>query len=514
MEDCTDGRGSLLQERRHSLKVKMNPSLYKEPTVGPLTIYRMELNYVQNYHKWEYGAADPQKSSKVVMMIGESGSGKTTLINAIINYIFGVEWKYDYRLELIIEKSQRSKVNIYQINHAEDFRIQDSLTIIDTNGYGDTADKKIIQLIREFFSSSDLNHVDALCFVNPSPAAHVIPTQHMFDSVLSIFGQSIRENITFFNTFTDGQDTPDPAAMTGALCMKGYKHFTFNTSVLHANNCPSEGNKDECAAHERQWVMGMESIESFLKHVSNLSRKTVTLNTDVLMSSNALEVTLEGQILKIEEAMSKLHELEQTATLLKRHRVDIEENEHFEFQVQKIVKKKQPTRETSTNCGACLSTCHRDCLVFSKKFIYFCEVFHWNATCKVCGHGKDLHSSENLLWQITMESTRITYSSVRERYKKDNKEMTYARVLEELKTETEKVEEEALRLIRSATGSYQLLEGKSTRSVEDFINLLIATERHERKSGFKERIEMLNKARLKLKVCNTSGVEERFAHSK
>ncbi|XP_075070388.1 uncharacterized protein LOC142159412 [Mixophyes fleayi] len=503
MADCQDGAdnkssGSVVKDSKGSLKLKMNPFLYKvKECVGPLTINRMELNYVQKDHIWKFGATNLLKDNKVIMMVGETGSGKTTLINAMMNYIFGVEWQDDGRVELIVENptmSQRSKVTIYQINHEEKFCIQNSVTIVDTNGFGDTAEEKIVQLIRELFSNSDFNYVDAICFVNQSSSTSFIPSQHMFDSILSIFAQnkpSIRESITFFHTF---DDPLAPAAMTEARHMKGYENFSFNTSVLLANNCPNEANNDACIANEMQWKMGMEKIDHFFKFLSTRTRQNVTVDRDILLKTNAHEITLEGLILKIKEVISKQHELEQTATLLEQYSVDIERNEHFEFEVRQTIKQKLTTTEKSTNCGVCLSTCHRNCLVFTKMFLYFCEVFDWNAMCKVCGHSKDKHSSEKFIWQITSENRTITYFEVKEKYRKNSKKMTHKNVLEELQTEIETVEGEGLRLIVRASEYHQQLA--PSNSAEDFINLLIDKEECEGKGGYQERIGILERNKM------------------
>ena len=107
------------------------------------------------------------KRSKTILLLGATGSGKTTMINAMINYILGVEWKYPFRFMLIDEvlrggsqaHSQASEVSVYDLNYRDGFRIPFSLTIIDTPGFGDTegiaSDNEIPAKIKKLFEAEN-----------------------------------------------------------------------------------------------------------------------------------------------------------------------------------------------------------------------------------------------------------------------------------------------------------------------------------------------------------------------
>jgi len=117
--------------------------------------------------RWVFGSPSPTKvESKTILLMGATGSGKTTLINAMINYILGLEWDDPFRFLLINEEedstrsksqmhSQTSKVTAYELHHQEGFKIPYSLVIVDTPGYGDTKgverDYEITDYIQQFF---------------------------------------------------------------------------------------------------------------------------------------------------------------------------------------------------------------------------------------------------------------------------------------------------------------------------------------------------------------------------
>jgi predicted GTPase len=102
-------------------------------------------------------------TSKTILLTGETGSGKTTWINAMVNYVLGVEWDDPFRFILVDEdvrggsqaNSQTQGVTAYDLHHQNGFRIPFSLTIVDTPGFGDTGgiarDKEITSAIEKLF---------------------------------------------------------------------------------------------------------------------------------------------------------------------------------------------------------------------------------------------------------------------------------------------------------------------------------------------------------------------------
>jgi len=118
--------------------------------------------------RWVFGKScrTNVRQSKTILLMGATGSGKTTLINAMVNYILGVEWNDPFRFIMISEKetssipnsqahSQTATVTAYEIHYEIGFRIPYSLIIVDTPGYGDTKgidrDREITDSIQQFF---------------------------------------------------------------------------------------------------------------------------------------------------------------------------------------------------------------------------------------------------------------------------------------------------------------------------------------------------------------------------
>ena len=70
------------------------------------------------------------------------------MINGLVNYVYNVQWKDDFRFKIITEKSdemkdegahsQTKEITAYSFNWREGMRIPYTLTVIDTPGFGDS----------------------------------------------------------------------------------------------------------------------------------------------------------------------------------------------------------------------------------------------------------------------------------------------------------------------------------------------------------------------------------------
>ncbi|XP_039626489.1 uncharacterized protein LOC120540078 [Polypterus senegalus] len=332
------------------------------------------------------------KVNKTIMMIGATGAGKTTLINGMINYILGVEWTDNFRFVLIDEQTQKSQaesqtsaVTAYEINHMEGFKVPYSLTIVDTPGFGDTRgikhDQRITGLIRDFFSQpGGIDHIDAICFVTQASLARLTHTQrYVFDSILSIFGKDIADNIMMLVTFADGQKPPvlEAIKVSQIPCSVNENgepmYFKFNNSALFVDNSrPNGANKNEfeCDDFDHMfWKMGSYSLNNFFKSLPNFSPKSLVLTQEVLKERQELEVAIEGLQPQINAGLTKIDEIKKTKNALEQHKAEMEANKDFEYEIDVT----NPVQELNTsgmyltNCQNCNFTCHDSCVYANDK---------------------------------------------------------------------------------------------------------------------------------------------------
>uniref|UniRef100_A0A8C5QME9 AIG1-type G domain-containing protein n=1 Tax=Leptobrachium leishanense TaxID=445787 RepID=A0A8C5QME9_9ANUR len=458
-------------------------------------------------------------------MVGQTGAGKSTLINGMINHILGVEWKDNVRIKLIEEhmadktKSQTSKVTCYEINHQERFKIPYSLIILDTPGFGYSGieDKHIVKQIRACFTSpAGVQHIDAVCFVvKASDIRLTDPQKYVFDSVLQTFGKDIEENIIFCVTHCDDPEEPEvinTVIEASVPCAKNEQdrpvYFCFNNSDIpvHSDNKIKGGSSKIGEIH---WEESMENMEKFFNFLPNLNTKSLTLTQEVLKERRALEIILEGLIPKMQEQTLKAHELERIEKTLKKHEAEIEKNKHFVYEEKVTLRIKRCTDQTSINCLQCQTTCHHPCKVSHSKLAYFCEVFYWNAECRVCGHGQNKHICENQTWETHVETEKKTYEDLKNKYEGTESagKASVQNVCDKLSAETQTSEREALKLIETAKKCLQRLQEIALKpgrlTITDYIDRLINDEAITRKPGYIERIKSLEKLKQQIKEKET-----------
>ncbi len=112
-----------------------------------------------------------------------------------------------------------------------------------------------------------------MCFAVQASLAHPAHTQnYIFDSILSIFGKGIAENIVVMVTFADGKTSPvlEAVKVSDIPCSTDQSgeplHFKFNNSALFATNNKSEEDEDsDCENFDQMfWKLGFSSMKTIL----------------------------------------------------------------------------------------------------------------------------------------------------------------------------------------------------------------------------------------------------------
>ncbi|XP_030016532.1 uncharacterized protein LOC115437481, partial [Sphaeramia orbicularis] len=474
-----------------------------------------------------WGRICKTKPNRTIMVLGATGAGKSTLINGMINYILGVRWDDSYRFKLVDEgqgktqaESQTSEATVYKINYREEFQIPHSLTIIDTPGFGDTRgierDKEITQQLQRLFTQkSGVSEIDIVCFVTQSALARLTPTQkYVFDSVLSIFGKDVAENIRILVTFADGQRPPVLEAInaSGVPCPKTDDglpaHFKFNNSALFAYNQSSDD--EEGGFDEMFWNMGLRSMKRFFAALNQITTKSLTMTNEVLRERQQLEVSVENLQIQVRVGLAKLEEVKETAEKIKEHEAEITRNENFEFEVTVTHPDKEDISGSGnyiTNCQQCHHTCHYPCGIPNDSDKSGCAAMGSDGNCRECPKKCiwSVHYNQKYRWVYKEVKEKRTVKELKEKYLKAKEAKSPIQALiSKLKDEYKLVQNQVVELMKKSSRCLNRLKEIALKpnplSTPEYIDMLIESEKSEHKLGWKKRVQALTHMREKAEM--------------
>ncbi|KAK0141649.1 hypothetical protein N1851_020696 [Merluccius polli] len=494
---------------------------------GPLEVYSLPLEAcpikVDGCKGYRFGkdSKTSAKPNRTIMVLGATGAGKSTLVNGMINYILGVTWEDRFRFKLVDEDtaksqahSQTSEVTVYKLNHRDGFKIDYSLTIVETPGFGDTRgierDRMIISQLQNLFSAQHgVSEIDAICFVAQASLARLTPTQkYIFDSVLSIFGKDVAENIRIMVTFADGQTPPVLTAIneSGVPCAKRKNglpiHFKFNSSALFADNKLVEANNEDDDNEDEEdgggnfdkmfWDMGTKSMKNFFSALNLIKTKSLTLTKEVLKQRRQLEISIENLQKNVKLGLAKLDEINRESQILQTNEKEITANGNFEYEVsykKRVQIDFSNTGEYSLNCQKCKTTCCYSCNVQSDALTY------------VLCHGMVReHAIQKYRWDYVDVTEKQTYQDLKDKYQEaTNKKMSVQDIIGQMEVEYDRLQDDVVGLMEDSA---------TYRSEAQYIDLLIEGEKSEAKPGFVERIQKLQEMRKKAET-----MEKRLAEA-
>jgi 50S ribosome-binding GTPase len=456
-------------------------------------------------------------------MMGATGSGKTILINAMVNYILGVEWDDPFRFKLIDEKlkasqahSQTDAVTAYDIHWMPGMRIDCSLTIVDTPGYGDTRgidrDKKITESIKQFFSDQHgIQEVDVVGIVAAASQARLTSAQvYIFESVLQVFGNDIKENINLFVTFDDGQN---PAVMSAVReanvpCLKDANGkpviHRFNNSGLMPLNHEQDDYKSNSFT-KSFWDIGMENFKNFFVKLGDLETQSLTLTKDVLEERKHLQTIVQELPRLIQMNLINVEKLKQTKQFFEENQKQINAYSQPQFAVHELEGQKIDCGQKgqfATNCFKCQITCHYPCSRRNGENLRGCSAMHWlTKNCKVCDNCSwKKHENQPYRWAYDVKTKFVLPGDVLREYEAlQRKKLSAQELIQILQKDINSAQSEVMNSVETAVASTRRLQQIALRPSSvyctDYFDLLITNEERDKKPGYEGRIKNLQQLR-------------------
>jgi hypothetical protein len=362
--------------------------------------------------------------------------------------------------------------------------------------------------------------LDAVGFVVQSALVRLTASQqYIFNSVLSIFGKDIKENIRFLATFADGNRPRVLDAINEAQlpCRKDRNglpcHQKFNNGAIYSNN------KDEDDDYSLiEWKSGMKNFKLFFDELFDMPTKSLQMTLEVLENRKQLEIKLKWMQRTIPRHLTKMEELQTKEALIERHKVEVDANQHFEIKVP-VSKKVKVDVDclAAMNCTKCETTCHYPCdpvyamgwcpafssdnsadrYVVEKLLEKIKNTFR-EANCKICpgNCSSNDHKNEVQRWIYKQVEETQTLEEIREKYEtaKGNK-MDAEELVAALKSDVNILKKNIVKAIDEIKNLHNKLKKNALHgnplTTPEYIRMLIDNEKAEHKDGFAERIKSL-----------------------
>ncbi|XP_073719931.1 uncharacterized protein [Misgurnus anguillicaudatus] len=444
--------------KKKNIKIKDgNPARYRLKTTTD------NLDQSESYRIITFGKRDTDKAHKIILMVGETGSGKTTLINTMINYICGVQRKDKVWFEITDDQSnttsvhsQTSIITVYGVYIQE---TSVDLTIIDTPGYGDTRgadrDKEIVVKFHNLTKSADgLDEISAVCLVCNSSYTRLSDEQRkIFDSVQSLFGKDIVDNIVLL--FTHSTGFPPKNALTAVKeakikCAVDEKNQPIY--FLFDNRQGETLDEEKQTIQDQSWDLSYRGMTEFFKFLDRIKPKTLEMTRDVLKKRQELEPNISDLQLHVQEMKEKQNKLKQTQNALEKHKQEVQENKNFEYEVEVPYKEKvdidPAVAKKAKTCTVCEENCHYPgCgLICDYSGCSVMKNYHCTVCTNKCHTNK--HTKEAKIYVTKIKTETRTKEDLKKKY--EDKINYCVSVINKLKEELQELEKDKIKLVVEA----------------------------------------------------------------
>ncbi|ROL52304.1 hypothetical protein DPX16_0455 [Anabarilius grahami] len=443
----------------------------------------------ESYRKMIFGERNKNKPHKIILMVGETGTGKTTLLNTMINYMLGVQREDKVWFQISDDQSDRtsahsqtSKITVYGFYPQES---KTDLTIIDTPGYGDTRgadiDKEIAESLFSFNKSEGINELHAVCLVIKASQNRLTDRQiYIFDSVQSLFGRDIIENILLLFTYSNGRTPKNALTAVKEAKIKSAVNDKNQPVFFLFDNCQSEADDedDDEDNDDQSWNLSFKEMGKFFKFLETIKPKSLEKTQDVLQKRKQLEANISNLQSRVHLTELKRNELKQTQEALEQNREQAQQNKNFEYEVEVPYKERVNINPAVASAAVCCTVCKENCHYpgcwwFTR--LSWCEVMK-NSRCTVCTNRCALseHVKEAKIYVTKTKRVKKTYDDLKQKYdEKIGNAESLGSLVKKLEKELQELEEDKIKLVNESVDCVETLQ-KIALNTDSLITLLHA----------------------------------------
>ena len=366
-----------------------------------------------------------------------------------------------------------------------------------------------MEQLQSYFQCSDgIQQQDAVCFVVQSCQARLTATQqYIFDKILLIFGQDIKENIRIMVTFADNalppvlQSIKETGITSPVDPSTGLPpHHKFNNLIFFTGN---KGDRQTNDLNRTYFDMAVQGFDRFFKDLSCLEAKSNTMTREVLDERKRLEALIEGLQMRTQIKLTRVDEFQQVKKILAENKEQMEANKDFEFEVEFLVPKSTDisgTGQFTTNCHKCKTTCHFPCRQASDENKNKCSVMDSKGRYRICSCSWNVHFNQKYRYEMVKEKVKRSSDAIRRQYQGAAADtLSNEQLLDKIQKEIDNYEGQLVALVNKTYHCIGRLQEIALKphpvSTPAYIDLMFETEKKEHSPGYQQRMATFQKFR-------------------
>lgn len=256
------------------------------------------------------------------------------------------------------------------------------------------------------------------------------------------------------------------------------------------------------------WELGMESFKNFIDKLKTLTTKSLTLSKTVLSERNNLNVSVENLQLQLQIGLNKMTSIRDLFDKIDSAQKTINGSKDFETYVEndQVVKEDFPPKTYTTLCVICNHTCHQICLFSNDEEKRLCAAIR-GENCTECEgkcHWTQHHNAPYII-KIVKVKKKVTLADLKKKYDDGNKNLSLSqRIMNGLIQEGKEVLSNCISIqekIKNIVNRLaQIALNPNTLNSEEYIEILIKSEKSEQKSGWQKRVDGLEAMKKQQKL--------------